>query len=157
MKIMKAKVVAQNFLLPYRPLIYLNRVYFDTVDQIEHNGPRSSQFKRTIHLFNCFLLCKSVHFFYLAFWPMSEVQRALHFDGLYAIVPKAKFDLMAAIAALMIAYFNWAVFLDADPKLNCQIKQILNVNSDKFSIRIRKFCCTFLMVGHILVHFTTGK
>lgn len=117
-----------NYLEIYKHLIMQIMLKKDTF---------SVNFFKILNIFN---LLKSVHFAFLAYYPLSDYQKLINFDAAYYIVLKSKFNLMFSVCQIIIIiYGNKALFTDANIRLIQLLENIIVKNdSSCFSIPTHK-------------------
>lgn len=88
-----------------------------------------------IRLLNLLIVLKGVHFIYLALQPhLDPLDRALHFDAFYLLMPKPTINLGTILCVAMTIYCNVILVLTPDRKLN----------SILWALLIREDCSMFL-------------
>ena len=94
---------------PYKTLIYFSK-YSNFIRQTLILEDYRQL--RRVKLLNLLNYIKAIHFLFLSFYPLTDFERVLHFDGAYFMIPKAKFNLFyAAIQVIVIIYSNEVLFL----------------------------------------------
>ena len=117
---------------PFQTLNYYV-TYFKLIEQIVRFENR--QIIRQVKLLKILVFITFLHFLYLAFVPSQNLERFLHFDGLYLLLPKMKINLMCANACLMILYCSQYLLAKPDLQLNMLFRDILfNRKTAKFFV-----------------------
>lgn len=98
--------------------------YFHVVEQIklDHN----QRYIRKVQLLNMLNLCTCLHFLYLGLFPLSRVERALHFDQSIFFIPWTKFIFLATLCFVTINMLdNHLLFIGVDFCLVSLLNQVL--------------------------------
>src|SRR5699024_7092633 len=93
---------------------YLN--YFKIFYQIllHHN----SKYIQTVKLIIQILLYQALHFLYMYIFPIDSIDRIVHFDAYFVILPKPIVNLMAFLITLMTAIYFQHHYLSQSLQLN---------------------------------------
>lgn len=155
---------------PYKSAGNYFRYYLALAEAISGEGNEQKSCNKTAlfaHLLNGLVLLKAVHFLALYAWsPLSDEQQLVHFDVLSILVPRSKYNLFAALSALVTAYFNHILLFRADGKLNCLLREVLYDQRTTFFlwptykgrpvvVLVRRFLQLVINLFHIFV-FVTG-
>lgn len=82
-----------------------------------------------IDILNIFNFLKALHFAFLAYYPLSDFQRLINFDGAYYLVLKSKFNLMFAVCqVIIIIYGNKVLFTDVNIRLIQLLENVIVKN-----------------------------
>lgn len=110
-------------IFPIKNLNYFHRYHQFAEQTLVHGNKRKIWIIRLLILLN---VMKALHFLFLAFYPLTAVQRIVHFEALYILLPKPAFNLIGVINQLLnICYFNYILFLNGNFRLNNLLLNIL--------------------------------
>lgn len=97
--------------------------YFNVFEQIVLY--RNVQYARRINTVNLLLALKSIHFLYLSFATLNDLDHIIHYDGFFLLLPKELFNLLAFMGCWIVIYYNHFLFFKADFDLTVFLVNIL--------------------------------
>ena len=146
------KSLFMNIILPFKTLNYFE-IYLNLLTSIIIQ--KDKYHILAIKTLNFLSYIKAFHFLFLTLYPLTKLERVLHFDAAYTLVPKATFSLMFFGAEfIVITYGNRNLFLNANYHLNVFLHKIMFQNDGSFFIKSKyKNKLIFVQIKKYFLYF----